>query len=116
MSSSTAQSQRRQGALDQQAADVHTPNYLFPDAVSSSAVSSNALFSNSNELLRSHALELDKHDPIAHLIAHFEIPAKIIYLDGNSLGPLPINAKKAAIDVVEKQWGQDLITSWNKHA
>jgi len=116
MSSSTTQSQPRQAAMDQQATDVRTPNYLFPDAVSSSAVSSNALFSNSNDLLRSHALELDKHDPIAHLIAHFEIPAKTIYLDGNSLGPLPINAKKAAIDVVETQWGQDLITSWNKHA
>jgi kynureninase len=126
MSSSTIQPQRRQAALDQQAMNVQTPNYIFPDALPSNELPSNespsnespsnALFSVSAELLRTHAIELDKHDPIGHLIAHFEIPAKTVYLDGNSLGPLPINAKKAAIEVVEKQWGQDLITSWNKHA
>jgi kynureninase len=65
---------------------------------------------------RQEAKELDRNDEIAHVIEMFEIPSGIIYLDGNSLGPLPINAKKAAIDVVEKQWGEDLITSWNKHA
>ncbi len=70
-----------------------------------------------NETLsRNDAQALDKSDEIAHLIEMFEIPSGIIYLDGNSLGPLPISAKKAARDVVEKQWGEDLITSWNKHA
>lgn len=72
--------------------------------------------SDAASIVRSHAQTLDKNDPIAHLIDLFEIPSEIIYLDGNSLGPLPISAKKAAIDVVEKQWGQDLISSWNKHA
>jgi kynureninase len=97
--------------MDHQAMDVQTPNYSFPPV---SVPSSASL--KSNELLKSHAIALDEHDPIAHLIAQFEIPASIIYLDGNSLGPLPINAKKAAVDVVETQWGEDLITSWNKHA
>ena len=70
-----------------------------------------------NEIVsRKHAQALDSHDEIAHLKDLFDIPKGIIYLDGNSLGPLPISAKKAAVDVVEKQWGQDLITSWNKHA
>ena len=45
----------------------------------------------------------------------FLIPEHLIYLDGNSLGPLT-KASQARIDnVVKKQWGQDLITSWNKH-
>lgn len=67
-------------------------------------------------LQESHAVDLDKNDPIAQAQLLFEIPEGIIYLDGNSLGPLPICAKKMATEVVEKQWGQDLITSWNKHA
>jgi kynureninase len=71
---------------------------------------------NDAEIQESHAVALDKKDPIAHAKALFEIPEGIIYLDGNSLGPLPTSAKKMAIDVVENQWGQDLITSWNKHA
>ncbi|MFT5543134.1 MAG: kynureninase [Glaciecola sp.] len=72
--------------------------------------------SNDPKLQEGHAIELDKEDPIAHAIALFDIPKGVVYLDGNSLGPLPISAKKMAIDVVERQWAQDLITSWNKHA
>jgi kynureninase len=111
MSSSTTHPQSEQKSMNQQVTDVLTLNYSFPPVSVP-----NALSGKSNELLKSHAEALDKHDPIAHLIAQFEIPANIIYLDGNSLGPLPINAKKVAVDVVERQWGQDLITSWNKHA
>jgi kynureninase len=111
MASSTTHSQSEQKSMNQQATDVLTPNYSLPPVSVPNASSGKP-----NELLKSHAETLDKHDPIAHLIAQFEMPTNIIYLDGNSLGPLPINAKKAAVDVVEKQWGEDLITSWNKHA
>lgn len=45
----------------------------------------------------------------------FDLPAGMVYLDGNSLGPLTHAAKQRAVSVVEQQWGQDLITSWNKH-
>lgn len=45
--------------------------------------------------------------------AMFEIPDGVIYLDGNSLGPLP----KAAVETVERtmreEWGQELIRAWN---
>jgi kynureninase len=61
------------------------------------------------------AKTLDKNDALAHLIDQFVIPKNTIYLDGNSLGALPKAAKKRAVEVVEQQWGQDLITSWNKH-
>jgi kynureninase len=62
------------------------------------------------------AIAHDNADEIAHLKKQFEIPIGKIYLDGNSLGPVSIPAKKAALDVVEQQWGNDLISSWNKHS
>ena len=59
---------------------------------------------------------LDQQDPLKHLMACFSLPQGCIYLDGNSLGPLPVAAKQRGVEVIEQQWGQDLITSWNKHA
>ena len=59
---------------------------------------------------------LDAKDPLAAKKNEFELPADCIYLDGNSLGALPQKAKIRARQVVEQQWGQDLISSWNRHA
>lgn len=61
------------------------------------------------------AEQLDNKDPLALKVEAFSLPDDTIYLDGNSLGPLPKSAEARASEVVEKQWGQDLITSWNKH-
>jgi kynureninase len=43
------------------------------------------------------------------------LPAGVIYLDGNSLGALPVAAADRLRAVTEGQWGEDLIASWNKH-
>jgi kynureninase len=48
--------------------------------------------------------------PRKHL---FDLPDGIIYLDGNSLGPLPKGAAARAASVITREWGQDLIKAWN---
>ena len=58
---------------------------------------------------------LDRQDPLARKRQEFHLPEGVIYLDGNSLGALPRVARERAREVVERQWGQDLISSWNRH-
>ncbi|GGD41168.1 kynureninase [Sinisalibacter lacisalsi] len=44
----------------------------------------------------------------------FELPEGMVYLDGNSLGPLPRAAAGRVARTVEAEWGEMLITAWNK--
>ena len=60
-----------------------------------------------------HARDLDIKDPLAPMRARFHLPEKLIYLDGNSLGPLPIATVARQKDMVARQWGEGLIRSWN---
>lgn len=46
--------------------------------------------------------------------ALFHLPEGMIYLDGNSLGPLPRAAADRVSGVIADEWGQMLITGWNK--
>ncbi len=46
--------------------------------------------------------------------AMFDLPEGVIYLDGNSLGPLPSAAPAAMEKVMRAEWGEMLITGWNK--
>jgi kynureninase len=46
--------------------------------------------------------------------AMFHLPDGMIYLDGNSLGPLPLAAVDRMETTLRDQWGELLITGWNK--
>jgi len=64
---------------------------------------------------RSFALELDAQDKLASYRDAFVITdPDLIYLDGNSLGRLPKAAIERAKQIVEEEWGNDLIRGWNK--
>ncbi|MAW85114.1 MAG: kynureninase [Phyllobacteriaceae bacterium] len=44
----------------------------------------------------------------------FDLPDGIVYLDGNSLGPLPRGAAARARTVIAEEWGGQLIRAWNQ--
>ena len=56
---------------------------------------------------------LDAQDPLRPLRDLFDLPAGVIYLDGNSLGVCPTAAPQRVAQVVEQEWGRGLIRSWN---
>jgi kynureninase len=57
--------------------------------------------------------DADRHDPLGHLRSRFAVPDGTIYLDGNSLGALQPAVADRVRRVVEREWGQGLIRSWN---
>lgn len=59
------------------------------------------------------AAEFDAADPLAPYRARFTLPEGVIYLDGNSLGALPKATPDVLRRVVEQEWGEGLIRSWN---
>ena len=60
-------------------------------------------------------IQLDAQDPLRSLRTLFNIPAGTIYLDGNSLGVMPAATPARVADTVAREWGTDLIQSWNKN-
>lgn len=61
------------------------------------------------------AQELDGADSLRDCRGRFNLPDGTIYLDGNSLGALPNGTKSRVASLIENEWGQDLIKSWNSH-
>jgi kynureninase len=62
--------------------------------------------------LRARAEQLDRVDRLAAVRQRFVLPSGV-YLDGNSLGPLPRSVPDRLEQVVRQEWGQGLIGSWN---
>ena len=73
------------------------------------------MVSENGPIDRQRCVELDRADPLAALRAQFTIPDGLIYLDGNSLGPLPAATPARVQDAMSIEWGRDLIGSWNTH-
>ena len=55
---------------------------------------------------------LDRDDPLAAFPDRFDLPSGVVYLDGNSLGPLPRATRPAVDALLAGAWGRDLIASW----
>ena len=64
-------------------------------------------------MTRERLLALDRADPLAPFRDRFILPEGVVYLDGNSLGPLPRDTPGRVAAAVEAEWGQGLIRSWN---
>jgi kynureninase len=64
---------------------------------------------------RDDALALDRADPLAGFRERF-LPAErgLIYLDGNSLGRPPRAARDRLLRVVQHEWAERLIRSWDE--
>jgi kynureninase len=66
-------------------------------------------------ITREEAEALDRADPLKAKRELFVMPDDTIYLDGNSLGPLPRHVAKRLTQAVSEEWGQSLIRGWNAH-
>ena len=64
---------------------------------------------------RNDCVAMDGADPLAHARSRFVIPGDLIYLDGNSLGALPAATQERIAGVISREWGADLVRSWNAH-
>ena len=91
-----------------------TPSSMSPDPADDSAPDQLADGNLAAAgLSRDHALARDADDPLAHCRDMFTLPDDVIYLDGNSLGPLPKGVAARVAATVDTEWGKGLIRSWN---
>jgi kynureninase len=64
---------------------------------------------------RKRAEAADRDDPLAPFRQRFLIADPgLIYLDGNSLGRLPHETKRLLAQVIDEEWGADLINGWDR--
>ena len=64
---------------------------------------------------RSYAQTLDAADQLASFRDRLvRQDRELIYLDGNSLGPLPVRTQARIAEVVDQDWGVGLVRSWDK--
>ena len=63
---------------------------------------------------RAYAEQQDAADPLAGFRDRFvSSPEALIYLDGNSLGPLAKATRQRIAEVVDREWGEGLVRSWH---
>lgn len=63
---------------------------------------------------REYALELDRNDPLADYRSKFLIKdPDLCYLDGNSLGRLPLETIATVNRFMEEEWGTEVVNGWS---
>ena len=63
---------------------------------------------------RAYAENLDRQDPLAKYKSQFQISdPDMCYLDGNSLGRLPLATIDAINDYMVNEWGKELVDGWS---
>ena len=63
---------------------------------------------------RSYAEQLDRDDPLAHFRQGFYFAdPEVCYLDGNSLGRLPLRTIEVINDLMLKEWGTEVVDGWH---
>jgi kynureninase len=64
---------------------------------------------------RSDALALDAADELAPFVERFVVAdPQLCYLDGNSLGRLPVAVASRLADAVQAEWGTELVRGWDR--
>ena len=63
--------------------------------------------------LREKVEHLDRDDPLRSFKDKFCHTGDEIYLDGNSLGKQPLQTKQIINSILNEQWGEKLVRSWN---
>lgn len=67
------------------------------------------------ERVSDHAARLDASDPLAKYRERFVIDdPSLVYLKGNSLGRLPLEAQKTLSRAIREEWGGRLVRAWNE--
>jgi kynureninase len=55
----------------------------------------------------------DEVDPLRNRREEFHLPQGLIYLDGNSLGPMPKKSLEHLEQAIRNEWAEELVRSWN---
>lgn len=63
--------------------------------------------------LEDRARLADEDDPLSSFRERFDIDDGLIYLDGNSLGPMPRSARGRVGSVMD-EWARDLVMGWDR--
>jgi kynureninase len=64
------------------------------------------------EISRRDCEARDNADPLAGFKARFILPGGVLYLDGNSLGPVPATVPDRVSSMITREWGEHLISGW----
>lgn len=65
--------------------------------------------------LENQADRMDREDPLSGFRSRFAVPDEsLLYMDGNSLGRMPLQTREHLQQVLEVEWAERLIRSWGE--